>query len=201
MRKFLLGLVFLFGAFAVQAQKGFELKVSGGLEYLGIDPWINGGIVTGALMYNFNGTVALGASYSAGIGNKYAIEAKANSSETSLSEIALDVYVNVLRLGKVKLYATAGVGQVKGENKQLVPDFINFDPFGTPVLDIKDSAIGFGLGAGGVLNLGGGLYLNFFEYRLRTLSSDFMDMDKGFNGSVGPMHTFKAGISYVFGAK
>ena len=201
MRKLLLVLLLLPSFYFAQAQKGFELKVSGGMEFLGVDPWINGGIVTGALIYNINGIVAVGASYSGGINNKYRIEAKANAYESSISELAADVYVTFLRAGRVKLYASAGVGQIRASNKELVPDFINFDPFGTPQLDISDSSIGFGLGAGGVLNLSGGFYLNFFEYRLRTVNSEFMQMDKGFNGSVGPMHTFKAGISYIFGAK
>lgn len=201
MKKSLLFLLLISGPFFSNAQKGFELKVSGGIEFIGVDPWLNGGIVTGSLLYNINGAVAIGASYSGGIGNTYYIEAKSNGYESSLSEIALDVQVTFLRLGKVKMYGSAGVGQVMVENKEPVPDFISFDPFGTPTLELNDSAIGFGLGVGAVLNLGGGLYLNFFEYRLRTLSSDFMEMDKGFQGSVGPMHTFKAGISYVLGAK
>lgn len=201
MRKVLLFILLSSVYFGAQAQKGFEIKLSGGMEFIGVDPWINGGIYTGALLYNFNGAVAMGLSYSGGIGNKFYIDAKANSYETKLSELALDVYVTFLRAGKVKLYGTGGIGQVKSENTELVPDFINFDSFGNPQLDLNDSAIGFGLGAGGVLNLGGGLYFNFLEYRFRTLSSDYMDMDKGFQGSVGPMHTVKAGISYVIGAK
>ena len=185
----------------MKLQKGVELKVSGGLELIGVDPWLRGGIATGTLLYNFNGVFALGASYSSGIGNKYYIENNANAFETSINELALDAYFNFLRLGKVKIYGTAGIGQVSAKTKEPVPDFINGDPFGTPSVNLEDSAVGLGLGAGGVLNLGGGLYLNFFEYRLRTLKADFMQMDKGFHGSVGPMHTFKAGVSYIFGAK
>lgn len=201
MKKLLFIFLFVFLVHSSFAQKGLELKLSGGMEFLGIDPWINGGIVTGALLYNINGVIAVGASYSSGIGNQYRIETKANAYESSISEIALDLQFTFLRAGKVKLYGNAGVGHIMSENKEPVPDFINFDPFGTPQLELKDSSTGFGIGVGGVLNLGGGLYLNFFEYRLRTVKSDFMQMDKGFNGSVGPMHTFKAGVSYIFGAK
>lgn len=183
------------------AQKGFELKASGGLEFIGTDPWLNGGIITGSVIYNINGVLALGASYSMGINNNYNIETKSNAYETSLSELAIDTYITFFRLGKVKIYGTAGVAQVSAKTKERLPDFINADPFGTPTLDLEDNVIGFGIGGGGVLNLGGGLYLNFFEYRLRTLSSNFMEMDKGFQGSVGPMHTVKAGISYILGAK
>ena len=171
------------------------------MEFIGVDPWLNGGIITGGLIYNINGVVAIGASYSTGINNKFYIDADANSYESSVSEIALDVYVNFLRLGKFKIYGTGGIGQISAANKELVPDFINFDNYGTPQLDLSDKAIGFGLGTGVILNLGGGLYLNVFEYRFRTTSSDFMDMEKGNEGSVGPMHTVKAGISYVIGAK
>lgn len=183
------------------AQKGFELKLGGGLEFIGTDPWLNGGIMTGSVLYNINGVVAIAASYSQGINNTFYIEAKSNAYKSSVSELGLDVQVTFLRVGKVKIYGSGGVGQVKVKNKEPVPDFINNDPLGTPTLELEDSAVGFGLGFGGVLNLGGGLYLNFLEYRFRTLGSDFMEMDKGFHGSVGPMHTFKAGISYVFGAK
>ena len=198
MRKILVGILLLFSAITAEAQKGIEIKVSGGLDFIGNDPWIEGGIITGALIYNFNGTIAVGASYSGSINNTFRIDNNANAYKSSLSELSLDLFVNVLRLGKVKLYLTTGIGQVKAENKEPVPDYISF---GSGSLDLKDSAIGFGLGAGGVLNLGGGLYLNFIEYRIRTLSSDFMEMDKGFHGGVGPMHTIKAGVSYVFGAK
>ena len=201
MKKLLSIFLFVFLVNYSFAQKGFELKVSGGMEFLGVDPWLNGGIVTGTLLYNINGAVAIGASYSTGMANQYRIETKSNAYESSISELALDLQITFLRVGKVKLYGSAGVGQIRAENKEPVPDFINFDPFGTPQLDLKDSATGFGLGAGGILNLGGGLYLNFFEYRFRTVKSDFMQMDKGFHGSVGPMHTIKAGISYIFGAK
>ena len=183
------------------AQRGVEIKVSGGMEFIGVDPWLNGGIVTGSLLYNINGVFAIGASYSTVIGNKYYIDANSNAFDTSLSEIALDAYLTFLRVGKIKLYGTAGLAQVSAKVNELVPDFINFDPYGTPTLELEQDAIGFGFGAGGVLNLGGGLYFNFFEYRLRTLGSEFLDMDKGFQGSVGPMHTVKAGISYVIGAK
>lgn len=200
MKKILLVALLLIPLFS-QAQRGVELKVSGGMEYIGVDPWLNGGMLTGSLLYNFNGVFALGASYSGGISNNFFIEAKTNSYDVSLNELALDAYVTFLRLGKVKIYATAGVGMVKSKTKEPVPDFINFDQFGQPVLDLEDDAVGFGLGAGAVLNLGGGWYLNFLEYRFRTLKSDFMDMDKGFHGSVGAMHTIKVGISYVLGAK
>lgn len=201
MKRFAILLLLLSPVFC-QAQRGVELRFTGGYEIIGVDPWLNGGIISGTVLYNINGVLALGASYSNGIGNRYNIEEKANYSyDAALSELALDAQVTFLRVGKVKLYGMVGIGQVKGKTKELVPDLVNGNFFDPPSVILEDKAIGFGLGAGGILNLGGGFYLNFLEYRFRTLSSDFLQMDKGFQGSVGPMHTIKTGISYILGAK
>ena len=196
--KKILSLLFIVAPLIVSAQKGFELKIGGGAEFIGTDPWMNGGLVTGTLFYNVNGIVAIGASFTQGVGNEFFIERSANNYSASLSEASLIGQFTFFRKGKFKFYGDVGVGYVTASVDEPVPDFIGFS---TNTLDLEENVVGIGLGAGAMYNIGGGFYWNIFEYRLRTLSSEFLDMDKGFQGSVGPMHALRTGISYAFSSR
>lgn len=189
---FLFLILFSIGA---QAQRGFEVKVGGGITFLGLDPWIRGGIISATALYNINGVLAIGPTFATTAGAKFYIMESANSHESSLNEIGLIAQFTVLRAGKFKMYVNGNLANVKGKTGP-VPNFI--DPTSSTTLTIEDSAISFGLGLGTLLNLGKGFYLNILEYEIRTLSSDFMDMEKGYQGSIGPMSTFRTGISYTF---
>jgi hypothetical protein len=189
-------LIFLIMAvpLVVNAQRGFEIKVSGGHEFIGIDPWLNGNVITGTLLYNVSGIVAIGTSFTQGFGNKYYVEEKANSFDASLSEIILLTRLTFIRSGKIKVYGNLAIGQVSASTDEQV------QLYGKNIRQ-KDKSIGLGIGAGGLLNLGGGFYWNFLEYHMSTLPYDFLDMDKGFQGSGGPMHTVKTGFAYTFSSK
>ncbi|MDX1627755.1 MAG: outer membrane beta-barrel protein [Fulvivirga sp.] len=171
-----------------KAQSDWELRVSGGYEFIGIDPWLNGSLITGTLFYNISGIVAMGPSFTQGIGNNYYVDNSANNFETSLQEIALITQFTFLRKGKFKAYGDLSLGLLKAETKEPVVGYLEGEA-------IKDETFGVGFGVGSLLYLGSGVYWNILEYRMRTLSSDFMDMEKGFQGSIGPMHAIRTGIS------
>ena len=70
MKKIIL-LVFITICFQAQAQKGIELKLGPGLAFFGNDEtWFKSGLATITGLYNFNGVIAAGATYSIGIGGK-----------------------------------------------------------------------------------------------------------------------------------
>ena len=188
-------MLFMILSIHAQAQKGFELRLGGGLGFLGKDPWIETGLLTGTLLYNFNGVLAIGPYYSQGINSTFRIDNDQNQFKASINEIGIIAQITVVRAGKIKVYGSGSIANMAGETDP-VPDFIN-NSGGTQVLD--DATLTFGLGAGVLLNLGGGFYLNILDFQMKFLADpEFMDMDKGFAGKIGLGINAKAGISYAF---
>ena len=188
-------LFFIILSVSAQAQKGFELRLGGGLGFLGKDPWIETGLLTGTLLYNFNGVLAIGPYYSQGINSTFRVDNDQNQFKASLNEIGIMAQITVVRAGKIKVYGSGSIGFMAGKTDP-VEDFI-FNSGGTQVLD--DTTLAFGLGAGVLLNLGGGFYLNILDFQMKFVADpEFMDMDKGFAGKIGPGIAAKAGISYAF---
>ena len=185
---------FLIMSIQAQAQKGFELKVNGGLGFLGKDPWIETGFITGRLLYNFNGVLAIGPTYSQGFNTTFRIESDANQTNASLYEVGLITQITVIRAGKIKVYGSGSITNMQGKTDPVM-DFI-YNSGETLVLD--DATLAFGLGVGVLLNLGSGFYLNILDFQMRFVNSEFMDMDKGFAGKIGPGIAATAGISYAF---
>lgn len=183
----------LFVSLSIQAQKGFEVRANGGIGFFGSDPWVRGGLLTATALYNFNGTIAAGPTFSYGLGAKTFIESSVNSHPTTVTEIGVLAQAIYLRKGKLKMYGTLSVASLSGKSDPL-PDFINNT---TQEIELDDSAIGIGFGTGALINLGGGFYFNILDYQLRTVPTDFMDLDKGFAGKNQPMHSFRTGISIV----
>lgn len=175
------------------SQKGFEVRANGGIAFFGSDPWVRGGILTATGLYNINGVIAVGPTFSFGVGTKTFIESNVNTAPTTLTEIGILAQGVYLRAGKLKLYGTFSIASLSGKSDPL-PDFIN-NSASTIILD--DSTIGIGFGTGALINLGGGFYFNILDYQLRTVSKGFMDLDKGFAGKNQPMHAFRSGISFV----
>ncbi len=193
MKKFFLLLFIIFSIHA-KAQKGFELKATGGLGFLGKDPWIETGLITGTLIYNFNGVLAIGPYYTHGINASFRVNSDENQVKAEIGEVGLLVQFTVLRAGKFKIYGNGNIGYVQGKSDP-VDDF-RPDSGGTLVPD--DSSITYGIGTGLLLNLGGGFYLNILDFQIYLVSSDFMDMEKGFAGKIGPGVGIKTGISFAF---
>ncbi|MEP2671265.1 MAG: outer membrane beta-barrel protein [Cyclobacteriaceae bacterium] len=185
-------------SFAAEAQKGFEVQLSGGIAFIGSDPWMRTPALSVAGLYTISPIIAFGPIYSTGLGSKFYVDSKENNYDASISEIGLLARFTFLRSGKFKMYGTTSVAQVNGKVDSL-PDFrgtiFSSNP---PAISIDDSSVGFGFGTGASLNLGGKVYLNILEFQMRVLKKDFMDMDKGFQGSVGPLFSFKSGISFIF---
>lgn len=194
MKKALIIILFL-TSLGAHAQRGFEIKLGGGITFLGIDPWIRGGIISATALYNVNGILAIGPTFSTTTGAKFYIFESANQYPATVSELGLVAQFTILRAGKFKMYVNGNIANVKGKTGP-IPNFI--EPTSSTTINIDDSAISFGVGVGTVLNLGKGFYFNILEYEMRTLSSDFMDMDKGYQGTIGPMHTFRTGFAYTF---
>ena len=199
MKRTLLSLLIV-TSITAHAQKGMELRINGGIAFFGDDPWISTGYLTVAGLYNFNGILAMGPTYSTGLGTKIAIDSGdgENSIDASLSEVGLLAQITFLRAGKFKMYATGSIVQVKGKAKAEIinPNFNNNEPI-TP----DDSMVSFGVGMGGLLNLGGGLYFNILDFQVKGLKNDFMNFDQGFAGKAGVLSVFRTGISYSIQGK
>lgn len=194
MKKLVFLILVIILSFNAQAQKGMELRIGGGVGFLGKDPWIETGLITASALYNINGVLAIGPVHTTGVATTFRIDSDKNKFDASISEIALWGQFTVLRSGKFKVYGAASLAYIKGKTDP-VPDFINFSG-GTIVLE--DSAVGLGLGTGVLLNLGGGFYFNLIDLHIRMVGSEFMDMDKGFEGSIGPFYKIQTAISYTF---
>ncbi len=182
--------------FASQAQKGLELQLNGGIAFIGADPWIRTPILSVAGLYNINGNVAIGTTYATGLGTKFYVLSNEFNYDASLTEIGLLARFTFLRAGKFKMFGTTSIAQVQGKVDSL-PDF-KVTTGSQPNISLDDSSVGFGFGTGASLNLGRNIYFNIMEFQMRVLKKDFMDMDKGFQGSVGPLFSFKSGISFNF---
>lgn len=193
MKKFFLLLFIIFSIHA-KAQKGFELKATGGLGFLGKDPWIETGLITGTLIYNFNGVLAIGPYYTHGINASFRVNSDENQVPAQIGEVGLLVQFTVLRAGKFKIYGNTNIGYVQGKSDPVV----DFPPGSGETLVPDDSSITYGIGTGLLLNLGGGFYLNILDFQIRLVASDFMDMDKGSARKIGPGVGIKTGISYAF---
>ena len=96
--------------------------------------------------------------------------------------------------GKLKIYGNGNIGYLEGKSDPVV----DFPPGSGETHEPDDSSITYGIGTGLLLNLGGGFYLNILDLQIRLVSSDFMDMDKGSAGKIGPGVGIKTGISFVF---
>jgi len=189
---FLLAFVIL--SISAQAQKGLELRIGGGLGFLGADPWIETKLFTATMLYNFNGVLAIGPTYTSSVGATFRIDTDANKFDATLSEIGISAQFTFLRAGKIKLYGIVNVTNLKGKTDPL-PDFRNGS--GQTII-LEDSSFGLGFGGGILLNLGSSFYFNILDLYIRPVGSEFMDMDKGFEGNVGPLFGIRTGFSYVF---
>ena len=192
MKKIIL-LVFITICFQAQAQKGIELKLGPGLAFFGNDEtWFKSGLATITGLYNFNGVIAAGATYSIGIGGKTYYGDNATYSDTPFSELGGLIQFTFLRVSKFKFYGNISVAQIKGKTETVI------DQYGTEYPGIEDSSVGFGAGAGILLNLGNGFYFNILEYQLRFIKDDYMNMNTGFQGKAGSMNALRTAITYTF---
>lgn len=182
-------------SYNAQAQKGIELRVGGGIGFLGKDPWFETGLLSATVLYNFNGVVAIGPSYTTGIATTFRIDSDGNKYDATLSEIGVLGQFTLLRAGKFKMYGTGNISIVSGKTDPM-PDFRLSPPGGNVV--IEDTSVGLGFGVGLLLNLSSGLYFNILDLYIRPVGSEFMDMDKGFEGSIGPFYMIRTGITYSF---
>ena len=177
----------------VQAQKGIELKLGPGFAFFGNDvTWFKSGLASITGLYNFNGVIAAGATYSIGIGGKTYYGDNATYSDTPFSELGGIIQFTFLRVSKFKFYGNISVAQIKGKTETVT------DQSGTEYPGIEDSSVGFGAGAGILLNIGNGFYFNILEYQLRFIKEDYMNMNTGFQGNAGSMNALRTAITYTF---
>lgn len=172
----------------LSAQKGPEIKVNVGFGGIGSDPWMESGMVSGTFMYNINGSIAFGALYSQSFGGNYFYFERENKFGASLEELGAIVQINYLRRGKLKLYGDLSLARISAATDVPVEGWQDGSV-------IEDEATAFGIGTGGLLNLGGGFYWNFLEFRVRLMPSDFMEMDLE-DSSAGIMGVLRTGILF-----
>jgi hypothetical protein len=179
-----------------QAQKGIELKLGPGFGFFGNDEiWFKSALVSFTALYNFNGVIAVGPTYSIGLGGKTYYLNNTTYSETSFSEFGGIIQFTFLRVSKFKFYGNVSVAQIKGKTETVE------DQNGNVYLGTEDSSVGFGGGVGIVLNIGNGFYFNILEYQLRSIKTDYLNMDAGFQGSAGSLNALRTAISYTFQGK
>ena len=176
-----------------QAQKGIELKTGPGWGFFGNDEsWFKTPLVTFTGLYNFNGVIAAGVTYSIGIGGKTYYGDQSMYSDTPFSEFGVLVQFTFLRLSKFKFYGNVSVAQIKGSTETTE------GMYGIVYPAIEDTSVGVGGGVGILLNIGNGFYFNIIEYQLRSIKFDYMNMDTGWQGRAGSLNVFRTHITYTF---